>query len=182
MQMKYILVFLFGFLFTVNTVTGQHSISGFVVSIDSAEALPGVTIQLKDRYGLFLKNPLSTKSDSSGFYYISGISEGHYTLHAWNAYDDEDDTYAVVIQSRILMIDEDLTADIAFSERAFRNRLESRKNDDPSKLFSGAPVRSASSVADQVLDPQIFLNSRRDTVFAWFFQKIDLSQKRIIQR
>lgn len=180
--MKYVFFLLSGCLFTANTVKAQHSISGFVVSIDSAKALPGVTIQLKDQYGLFLKEPLSTKSDSSGFYYITGITDGHYTLHAWNAYDDEDDTYAVVIQSKILMIDEDLTADFAFSERAFRNRLESRKNYDPSKLFSGAPVRSASSVADQVLDPQIFLNSKRDTVFAWFFQKIDLSQKRIIQR
>lgn len=69
-------------LFVVNPVKAQNSISGYVVSLETAKPIANATIFLNNRYNLPLKKSLRVTSDSTGFYRIAGIETGSYIINA----------------------------------------------------------------------------------------------------
>lgn len=148
----------------------QNSISGYVVSLESAKPIANATVFLKDRYGLQLEKPLMATSDSTGFYSIRGIEADTYIVNAWTTYNAINQRYAQVIQSDRLEVDSSLTVDFVFSENAFKFYLHYKSH--PLEAFTPREKRNSDDVAFEAVRPQLYINSNRDTVFASFIERI----------
>lgn len=161
-----------GIVLIVITASGnaQNRISGYVVSLESAKPIPNATVFLRNQYGLELEKPLRVTSDSTGFYTIQGIKAGTYIVNAWTSYSALDQRYAFVIQSDRLEVDSSLTVDFVFSENAFKFSLHHRSH--PLEAFTPRRKRNSDDVAYKAVRPQLFINSKRDTVFASFIERI----------
>ena len=96
----------------------------------------------------------------------------------------------MVLESNRIRVDHSLNIDFVFSENAFKMRL-SFKNEmhqylknktrqylknHLDEVFGHPPKRSADLVARQADQPQIYIDSRRDTVDAWFIKKINTTK------
>src|SRR5690625_6584025 len=68
--------------FATNLGKAQNSISGYIVSLETAKPIANATVFLNNRYGLPLENSLRVRSDSTGFYKIHGIKGGTYIINA----------------------------------------------------------------------------------------------------
>lgn len=167
--MKKLLLLGIVLLFITNIGIGQHSISGYTVSLEKAGSVPNATIFLNDKYGLSLEESLRITSDSTGFYKITGIKEGTYIINAWTMYEAMNQRYAQVIQSERIKIDSNLTVDFVFSEASFKYSLHFKHH--PLQAFDGQ-VERPDNVVRQAVSPQLFINSRPDTVGACFIEKI----------
>ncbi len=185
------LILLGSVLFTViNPVKAQNSIRGFIVSLETAKPIPNATIYLNNQYNLPPKNPLRVTSDSTGFYKIAGIKPSSYIINAWTTYRAMNQQYVMVLESNRIRVDHSLNIDFVFSENAFKMRLSFKnemhqylKNKSRQYLknhldevFGHPPKRSADLVARQADQPQIYIDSRRDTVDAWFIKKINTTK------
>lgn len=78
--------------------------------------------------------------------------------------------YAMVMESNIIKINRSLNIDFVFSENAFKMRLDSKKH--PWEAFI-PHKRSSEIVARKADRPQIYIDSQRDTVDAFFIEKIN---------
>ena len=148
----------------------QHRINGYVVSLESAQPIANATVFLTDQYGLQLEKPLRVTSDSTGFYSITGIKEGTDIINAWTTYRAMDQRYAMVIASDRIEIDHSRNIDFVFSENAFKFSLHYKHN--PLKAFDGR-IKRPDDVTFQAVRPQIYINSKRDTVGATFIEEIE---------
>ncbi len=144
--------------------------SGYVVSLETAKPIANAAIILNNQYNLPLKEPLRGTSDSTGFYSISGIKPGSYIINAWTTYLDMNQRYAMVMESNRIGVDRSLTVDFVFSENAFKLRLYSKKH--PWEGFMHHK-RNSDMVARRAERPQIYIDSRRDTVDAFYIEKIN---------
>lgn len=147
----------------------QHNISGYVVSLESAQPIADATVFLRDQYGLQLEEPLRVTSDSSGFYIIEGIKAGTYIVNAWTTYDAINQRYAQVVQSNRIEVESSLTVDFVFSENAFKFSLHYRHH--PLQTFDGK-IKRPDDVTYKAVRPQLYINSQRDTVSASFIERI----------
>jgi len=153
-----------------NLGKAQNSISGYVVSLETAKPIANATIFLNDKYGLSLGDSLRVMSDSTGYYRIAGIKVGTYIINAWTTYSAMNHRYAMVIQSNRIQVDRTLNVDFVFSENAFKYKLHFRSH--PEEMFTKPRKRTSNSVAIQAVQPQIYINFRRDTVGASFIERI----------
>lgn len=171
---KFILLSIVIFVITSSS-NAQHSINGYLISLESAQPIANATVFLRDQYGLQLEEPLRVTSDSSGFYIIEGIKAGTYIINAWMTYDAINQRYAQVVQSNRIEVDSSLTVDFVFSENAFKFSLHYRHN--PLQAFDGK-IKRPDNVTFQAVRPQLYINSKKDTVGASFIEKIgDYIQK-----
>ena len=164
-------------LFVINPLKAQNSISGYIVSLETAKPIADATIFLNNRNNLPLKNPDSLKvtSDSTGFYKITGIKPGYYIINAWTTYRIMNQQYAMVIESNKFKIGRNMNIDFVFSKNAFKMELSVKDLSRKAfwKEFVKSPhKRSSDDVARRADRPQIYFNSQRDTVGAFFIQKI----------
>lgn len=156
-------------LFVTHSGKAQGSISGYVVSLETARPIANATIFLTNRYGLPPEDSLRVTSDSTGFYKISGIKAGTYIINAWTAYRAMNQRYAMVIQSNRIEIDRSLNVDFVFSENAFKFHLH--LDSHPWEAFAKSK-RTSDSVARKAVRPQLYINSERESVGASFIKKI----------
>lgn len=176
-------------LFIISSVKAQNSISGYIVSLETAKPIANATVFLNNRYNLPLKNSASFRvtSDSTGFYKITGIKTGYYIINAWTAYRIMNQRYGMVIESNKFVVNRNMDIDFVFSENAFKmdlsfkykmHRYFNKKThqyfkNHPSKVFGHPPKRSSDLVARQADRPQIYFNSQRDTVGAYYIEKLN---------
>lgn len=158
-------------LFVTNTGRAQNSISGYVVSLETAKPIAHATIFLNNKYGLSFGDSLRVTSDSKGYYRITGIKAGTYIINAWTTYAAMNQRYAMVIQSNRIKVNSTLNVDFVFSENAFKYRLHLKSH--PWELFGKPKKRTSNSVARQAVQPQLYINFRRDTVGASFIERIE---------
>jgi len=156
--------------FATNLGKAQNSISGYIVSLETAKPIANATVFLNNRYGLPLENSLRVRSDSTGFYKIHGIKGGTYIINAWTTYRAMDQRYAMVIQSNRIEVDSSLSVDFVFSENAFKFWLH--LNSHPWEVLEKLKP-SSDLVARKAVRPQLYINSYRDTVGASFIEKIN---------
>ncbi|HKI44999.1 MAG TPA: carboxypeptidase-like regulatory domain-containing protein [Balneolales bacterium] len=174
-------------LFVINPAEAQNSINGYVVSLETAKPIANATIFLNNKYNLPLKEPLRVTSDSTGFYSITGIKSGSYVINAWTTYHAMNQRYAMVMESNIIKINHSREVDFVFSENAFKMRLSFKYEmhryinsktrqyfkDHPSKVFDHLHRRGSDVVAIRADRPQIYIDSRRDTVDTFYIKKIN---------
>ena len=138
--------------------------------MDTAKPIANTTVFLRNQYGLQLEEPLRVTSDSTGFYNIKRIKTGTYIVNAWTTYTAMSQLYAQIIQSKRIEVDNSLTVDFVFSENAFKFSLHYKHN--PLEAFDGK-IKRPDDVTFQAVRPQIYINSKRDTVGATFIEEID---------
>ncbi|MCD4735809.1 MAG: TonB-dependent receptor [Bacteroidales bacterium] len=74
MKKRFVLLFwVITFGLVSQSTTGQHSISGRVIDLNTGSSLPGAHINLKGK-------ETSTVADNNGFFKFAGLQDGHYTL------------------------------------------------------------------------------------------------------
>lgn len=168
--MKQFILLGFVLLLGINPVKAQKSISGYVISLETAKPIANATVFLNNQYNLPLKEPLRVTSDSTGFFRIAGVKPSTYIINAWTTYRDMNQQYAMVMESNRIDIDRSLTVDFVFSENAFKLRLYSKKH--PWKGFMHQK-RNSDMVARRAVRPQIYIDSQRDTVDAFYIKKIN---------
>lgn len=168
--MKQLILLAAVLLFANHPVQGQNSISGYVVSLEEAKPIANAIIFLKNKYGLSLEDSLTVTSDTTGFYRIEGIKTGSYVLNAKNIYRSMDQQYAIVIQSEVIEVDCNLEVDLVFSENDFKRRLYFYNN--PEEAFV-KPNNRMGLVIAKAVQPQLYINSERDTAGAGYFEKIN---------
>ena len=178
------LIFLGSFLFLlICVVNAQHSIRGYIVSLETAKPIANAKVILNDQYNLLLEDTESFQvtSDSTGFYKISGIKEGRYIINAWTTYHALDQRYAMLISSNIIEVHHSLEIDFVFSENAFKYRLDREfRVEEAIKARKGLGAifkdlqkeRNSDAVARRAIYPQIFIDSKRDTIHNWYIEKI----------
>lgn len=157
----------------VNPVKAQNSISGYIVSLETAKPIANATIFLNNKYNLPLQYSLRATSDSAGFYKIAGVKVGTYIINAWTTYRAMNQQYAEVIESYRIKVSHSLNVDFVFSENAFKYRLDFKFH-----VLEDRPRRSSDKVANKAVRPQIYIESRRDTVMAFFIENINNIKKR----
>jgi hypothetical protein len=166
--MKNLILFTTILLFANYPVQAQNSISGYVVCLEEAKPIANATIFLKNQYGLTLEDSLTVLSDSTGFYQIERIKNGSYVLNAKNIYRSMDQQYAIVIQSDVIEVDGSLEIDLVFSRNDFKQRLFFYKN--PEEAFV-KPKERIDLVTRRAVQPQLYINSDRETLGASYFEK-----------
>ncbi len=180
-------------LFIINPLKAQNSISGYIVSLETAKPIANATIYLNNQYNLPLKDSdsLRVTSDSTGFYTITGIKSGSYIINAWTTYHEMNQQYTMVVESNIIKVDSTINIDFVFSENAFKQRLSNKYKmrryfksktrqyfiNHPSEAFGPRPIRNSDMVAQQADQPQIYIDSQRDTVGYCFIQKTNNTNK-----
>jgi len=167
--MKKLLLIGFGLFFLVNSIKAQNSISGYIVSLETAEPIANATIFLNNRYGLPTEDSLRVTSDSTGFYRIARIEAGTYIINAWTTYQAMNEHYAQVIQSNRIEVDSSLNVDFVFSEIAFKYRLHGKYH--PWEAFI-PQKRSLNMVARRAVRLQLFINSQRKSLGASFIERM----------
>jgi|GEM_PF-3219946 len=171
LEMKKLILLVTVLLFVTKSGKGQNSISGYVVSLKTAKPIPNAIIFLNNKYNLTLEDTLRVTSDSTGFYKIAGIKTGTYIINAWTTYRAMNQQYAQVLESNRIKVDSSLTIDFVFSENAFKFSLHYKSH--PLEAFTPRKKRSSDDVAFRAVQPQLYINSKRDTVGASFIEKIN---------
>ncbi len=168
--MKKLIIFGIVLLFVIPPSEGQNSISGYVVALDTAEPIANATIFLDDRHGLPLEDSLRVTSDSTGFYRISGVKAGTYIINAWTTYGAMNRRYAMVLQSNRIKVDGSLNIDFVFSENALKYSLHFKYH--PWEPFGKQLKRNSDVVARKAVRPQLYINSQRASLGAYFIENI----------
>lgn len=167
-KMKKIVALSVALFFLINSVTAQNSISGYIVSLETAKPIENATILLHDRYNLPLKDTVRVTSDSTGFYEIGSVESGSYIVNSWTTYRAMNQRYAMVLQSNIIKVDRDINIDIVFSENAFKMHLNIQHNG-----FGSLSERSSNLVAFQAVRPHFYVDSKREPVGSYFIENFD---------
>ncbi|NGP89704.1 carboxypeptidase-like regulatory domain-containing protein [Fodinibius halophilus] len=185
--MKKSLFLIFSLLVFPQSMTAQHSISGYIVSLETARPITDATVFLKDKYNLPFDNPDSLKAttDSTGFYRIGGIQEGTYIISTWTTYRAMDQRYAMVLASDRIEVDRNLSIDFVFSEIAFKYRLDYKfrkraafKSKKAAKAFlDTVQKRNVDLIARRATSPKIYIDSKRDTLLTWLIKNISDQQQ-----
>mgnify|MGYP001186283154 FL=1 len=186
--MKKLLLLGYGLIFLVNSIKAQNSISGYIVSLETAEPIANATVFLNNKYNLALENPDSLKvtSDSTGFYIITGIKTDTYIINTWTTYRVVDQLYAMVLTSDRIEMDSSITVDFIFSENAFKYRLDYRsrrqeayRSKEAAKAFLQkekarlrGKTRNSDTVARQAIYPRIYINSQKERLLTWYIKNI----------
>lgn len=189
--MKHVILLGSVLLFIINPLKAQNSISGYVISLETAKPIANATIFLNNRYNLPLKKSLRGTSDSTGFYRINEIKNGSYIINAWTTYRVMEQRYVMIVESNIIKINRSRDVAFVFSENAFKLRLSmkykmhryfSSKSSQyfikhPSKAFAFQSKRSSDMVARMADRPQLYIDSRRDTIDVFYIKKINGTKK-----
>lgn len=172
--MKKLLLLGFSLFFLVNSIKAQNSISGYIISLETAKPIANATVFLKDKYNLPLEDSdfLRVTSDSTGFYKIAGIKAGTYIINAWTTYHAMDQRYAMVIASDRIAVNRNLNVDFVFSENAFKYRLHSKYHLKEALELLTQKERSSDSIAFRAVLPQIYIDSKRASMLTWYIKNI----------
>lgn len=184
--MKKLLLLGFSLFFLVNSIKAQNDISGYVVSLETAEPIANATVFLKNKYNLPLEDSdsLRVTTDSTGFYKIAGIEAGTYIMNAWTTYHAMNQRYAMVVASYRIEVDRSLTVDFVFSKNAFKYKLdyksrlkEAYKSKEAARAFLKPKERSSDLVARRAASPQIYINSKKESLLTSYIEKISNRKK-----
>ena len=156
-------------LFTTYSGKAQNTISGYIVSLETAQTIANATIILNNQYNLPLEDPQRVRSDSSGFYRIDGVKAGSYIINAWTTYRAMNQRFGMVVQSDIIEIDRSRNIDFVFSENAFKRALHLKFH--PSDVFVKSQ-RTSDSVAILATRPQLYIDFKREPISASFIQNL----------
>ncbi|PAU95267.1 hypothetical protein CK503_03460 [Aliifodinibius salipaludis] len=171
--MKKLLFLGISLIFVVNSVNAQYSISGYIISLETAKPIPNATVFLNDKSNLPLEDSdlLRVTTDSTGFYKIAGIKADTYTLNAWTTYRAMDQRYAMVIASDNIEVERSRNVDFVFSENAFKYRLHAKYHVKEAIEILHQKKRSSDSVAFRAVLPQIYIDSKRGSMLTWYIKK-----------
>jgi len=171
--MKKLLLF-FSLFFLVNSSNAQNSISGYIISLETAEPIPNATIFLNNRHNISLEqsDSLRVSTDSTGFYKIDEIKAGTYIINAWTTYRAMDQRYAMVITSDSVEVKRSRNVDFVFSENAFKYRLHAKYHLKEALEMLSQKKRSSDSVAFRAVLPQIYIDSKKRSMLTWYIKNI----------
>jgi len=173
--MKKILLFGVSLFVFVHSINAQNSISGYVVSLKTAQPIANATIFLNDQNNVSLEeaDSLRVTSDSTGFYNIAGIKRGTYIINAWTTYRAMDQRYAMVITSDSIKVNRSRNVDFVFSESAFKYRLHAKYHlKEALESLTNKKKRSSDLVAFRAVLPQIYIDSQRGAMLTWYVKTI----------
>ena len=177
--MKKVLILGISLFFSANLINAQNNISGYIISLETAQPIENATVFLNDKSNLPLENSdsLRVTTDSTGFYKIDGIKEGTYFINAWTTYRAMDQQYAMIITSDSIEVKRSRNVDFVFSENAFKYRLHAKYHVKEALEILNQKKRSSDSVAFRAVLPQIYIDSKSGSMLTWYIKNIsDIAQ------
>jgi len=97
--MKHVLCAIFALMLFPESTSAQTTVSGYAISLDSGEPIPGAEVVLKDARGLPFDGPQPVLSASDGSFEFDEVEPGRYTLQASASF-TEDGPVQVLVTDR----------------------------------------------------------------------------------